>query len=184
MTKLYKKGDEYLRIELDTVPASPRSWDNLGIIATWHRRYALGDEQPKEEPEEYIKNLPEGTVILPVYMYDHSGITLNTSGFSCPWDSGQLGIIYATPEQIEKMGVKLTNVEIQLQGEIETYNQYVEGNVYGFTRFKVVACPMCGHKEEEDIDSCWGFFGYDHKASGLLEAARVKNLDEWDEVKS
>ena len=24
--------------------------------------------------------------ILPLYLYDHSGITMNTSGFSCPWD--------------------------------------------------------------------------------------------------
>ena len=30
----------------------------------------------------------EGMVILPLYLYDHSGITMNTTGFSCPWDSG------------------------------------------------------------------------------------------------
>ena len=26
----------------------------------------------------------EGMVILPLYLYDHSGITMNTTGFSCP----------------------------------------------------------------------------------------------------
>ena len=33
----------------------------------------------------------DGFVFLPLYLFDHSGITMNTSGFSCPWDSGQVG---------------------------------------------------------------------------------------------
>ena len=35
-------------------------------------------------------------VILPLYLYDHSGITMSTGPFSCPWDSGQVGWIYAS----------------------------------------------------------------------------------------
>ena len=34
-------------------------------------------------------------VILPLYLYDHSGITISTGPFSCPWDSGQVGWIKA-----------------------------------------------------------------------------------------
>jgi len=34
-------------------------------------------------------------VILPLYLYDHGGITMSTGAFSCPWDSGQVGWIYA-----------------------------------------------------------------------------------------
>ncbi len=34
-------------------------------------------------------------VILPLYLYDHGGITMRTNPFSCPWDSGQVGWIYA-----------------------------------------------------------------------------------------
>ena len=46
-------------------------------------------------------------VVLPVYMYDHSGITINTTGFSCPWDSGMVGIIYVSKEKIrEKFNIK------------------------------------------------------------------------------
>lgn len=36
--------------------------------------------------------------MLPLYLYDHSGITMNTSGFSDPWDSCQVGYIYMTKE--------------------------------------------------------------------------------------
>lgn len=178
---LYKKGDEYLRIDIDSDPVSPRDWGNLGVIATWHRRYTLGDEQPTEEAPEFIENLPEGTIVLPVYIYDHSGITLSTMPFSCPWDSGQLGIIYATLSRKEKLGVAFSDVGKQLQDEIETYSQYVGGDVYGFTRFKEVVCETCGNREEEVIDSCWGFFGHDHEASGLLEAAKITDLEEWEE---
>ncbi len=42
------------------------------------------------------------TVILPLDLYDHSGITMNTTGFHCPWDSGQVGYIYVMPEDIRK----------------------------------------------------------------------------------
>ena len=40
----------------------------------------------------------DGFVFLPLYLFDHSGITMNTSGFSCPWDSGQVGWIFCTPD--------------------------------------------------------------------------------------
>lgn len=38
-------------------------------------------------------------VILPLFLYDHSGITMSTSVFSCPWDSGQVGWIYASKQK-------------------------------------------------------------------------------------
>ena len=47
-------------------------------------------------------------VILPLYLYDHSGITMNTTGFSCPWDSGQVGWIYADADCIKKEYGKVT----------------------------------------------------------------------------
>ena len=33
------------------------------------------------------------------FIYDHSGITMNTTGFSCPWDSGQVGWIYCSKKR-------------------------------------------------------------------------------------
>ena len=31
--------------------SNPRDWDNLGVMACWHRRYDLGDEQPQCSPD-------------------------------------------------------------------------------------------------------------------------------------
>ncbi len=178
----YKKGDEYLRIEIDSDPMSPREHDNLGVIAIWHPRYQLGDLQPKEDPKSFIEDLPEGTVVLPIYMYDHSGVTLRVTPFTCPWDSGQVGIIYATPEQVEAMGTPQDRISEGLVAELEEYGEYVEGNVYGFTRFTKSSCSACGAVEEVDSDSCWGFYGDDHQASGLLEAAGIESLEDWREL--
>jgi len=138
--------------------SDPREWDNLGTMVCWHGRYDLGDEQPKISPSEYLEDLPEGTVTLPLYLYDHGSITMNTSGFSCPWDSRQVGFIYATPEDIAKGGAdpELT-LEI-LKGEVETYDQYLRGDIYGYVVEKGEACDH-GDTHWERMDSCWGYFG-------------------------
>lgn len=95
-------------------------------------------------------------VILPLYLYDHSGITMNTTGFSCPWDSGQVGWIYASKDDILKEygGKNLTQekrekAETLLRGEVEYYDHYIRGDCYGFQLYK----------DDEELDSCWGFIG-------------------------
>lgn len=87
----------------DPEPVNPRKdYDNVGTMACWHDRHTLGDEEPDESPSEYLKNLlmkHSGLIALPLYLYDHSGITMSTGGFSDSWDSGQVGFIYVTPER-------------------------------------------------------------------------------------
>lgn len=95
-------------------------------------------------------------VVLPLYLYDHSGITMNTSGFSCPWDSGQVGWIYVSYEKalkeygdFDKYANERECIEKHLKGEVKVYDDYLTGNVYGYTVL-----------DEDDyiIDSCWGFY--------------------------
>jgi hypothetical protein len=96
--------------------------------------------------------------MLPLYLYDHSGITMATKPFSCSWDSGCVGFIYAT-----KANIKLAFGKSQfhrhlrkqafevLQGEVETYDQYLTGDVWGYRIVDEVT--------DEELDSCWGFYG-------------------------
>lgn len=95
-------------------------------------------------------------VVLPLYLYDHSGLTMNTTGFSCPWDSGQVGWIYVSREDAltELGGTRLTaekreQAENLLRGEVNTYDLYLRGECYGYELYK--------HDNLED--SCWGFLG-------------------------
>ena len=166
-----------IRIVQDQDASSPRENDNLGTMVCWHRRYNLGDEQPRDEsPAEYLSRLPEGSIVLPLYLFDHSGITMRTTPFSCPWDSGQVGFIYITPDKIrEEYGEKpdLEAIRGYLVSEVEEYDEFIQGNVFGFILEEAEVDEDYEDEDEEiewnEIDSCWGFIGSDPMTNGMAE---------------
>jgi hypothetical protein len=89
------------------------------------------DEQTKFEA---LVNrwITDNCAILPVYLYDHSGVTISTRPFSCPWDSGQVGFIYVTRETCEETGENFDAAEKILKAEIETLDQYLTGDVWHY----------------------------------------------------
>jgi len=159
-----------VNIKSDNDPESPREWNNLGAMVCWHRRYNLGDKNYFTNPEdfqEWVKDNP--SIILPLYLYDHSGITMSTTSFSCQWDSGQVGYIYVTYEDIKKEYgwkyitiARIKKITEYLKNEVSIYDDYLTGNVYGY----VTTCNNCNN----EIDSCWGFYGSDFKENGLLDS--------------
>lgn len=166
------------RIYPDTDPVNPREeYDNVGEILYTSSRYTLGDRQVS--PEEIQEKTRDKSVIwLPVYAYIHSGIVLSCSPFSCPWDSGMCGIIWCSKDRakLEWSGHYIKKAKKYLQGEVETYSQYLAGDVYGFT---------ISNPQGEEIDSCWGFYGFDYiteEVKGLLDHY-VKNQDADKEVR-
>lgn len=156
MKETYKK----FTIELiqDENSESPREWDNLGTMYCFHRRYSLGDKHDLDTDEvKEIFNDDKNYVSLPLYLYDHGGITMSTSSFSCRWDSGQVGIIAVSREKIFKeYGKKYLTKKLRdqiisyLVGEVKTYDQYLTGDVYGY---------QITDSEDNVRDSCWGFYG-------------------------
>jgi len=159
-------GKYLIEIYPDSSPDSPREWDNLGTMVCFHKRYDLGDKHDYcssnydswEEMKEDIIKTENVYTILPLYLYDHSGITMSTSPFHCPWDSGQVGFIFVSKDKVKKEGIDETKVEQYLKGEVETYDQYIMGDVYGYKVFEVSTCDH-GHEHKEELDSCWGFYG-------------------------
>tara|TARA_R110002072_G_scaffold91307_2_gene203710 strand:+ start:423 stop:1100 length:678 start_codon:yes stop_codon:yes gene_type:complete len=202
----------------DDDPESPRAWDNLGTMACWHRRYHLGDEQPREATPVYLARLvndlydddckaqrlyresgetrddlygisedwfehrwaddgcarlldaiSDKAILLPLYLYDHSGITMNTTGFHCPWDSGQVGFIFASLEDVRReygaqrvSGKLRRTAEDALRAEVDVYDDYLRGEVYGYVI----------ERDGDHVDSCWGYFG-DFEEHCLGEARRL-----------
>lgn len=148
----------------DSDPKNPRTeWDNAGTMVCWHRRYNLGDKHDYATPEAFREwaNSQEGITLLPLYLYDHSGITMRTTPFSCPWDSGQVGYIYLTRDKQRECGI--VDAESTLRQEVETYDQFLRGEVYGFS---------VQDSDGEVLDTSWGYFGLDHVKS---EANAVAN---------
>ena len=155
-----------IKIIQDTNPESPRERDNLGTMVCVHPRYDLGDKQSNNRRDysnnqEYLNSIIKNRdicVILPLYLYDHSGITMNTTGFSCGW-------IFVSKEKVRnEYNVKRINKELVenvtkvLVGEVETYDQYLRGDVYGYEVHEVNTCDL-GCEHETLVDSCWGYYG-------------------------
>jgi hypothetical protein len=157
-----------LRIVQDEDPINPRlDFDNLGKMICFHRRYNLGDEHNIDysdctgwdDLEEHLTKEHDAAIILPLFLYDHSGLTLQTTPFSCPWDSGQIGFIYMDRTTLlnaapgtPKILTKATKVWAArcLLSEVNVYDQYLTGDVWGY-----VIEDSDGH----EVESCWGFYG-------------------------
>jgi hypothetical protein len=154
-----------LKIERDEDPMNPRTeWDNLGTMVCFHNRYDLGDKTDyrsedyngwDELKEGIIENEGE-VVILPLYLYDHSGITISTSSFSCRWDSGQIGFIFVSKHTIKKEGIDETKVEEYLKGEVETYDKYLTGENYRYTIYEIETCSL-GHEHKNVVECCGSY---------------------------
>ena len=130
---------------------SPREWDNAGTIVDWHRNLIIGDK--KIDGDWTISR--RDNIVLPVYIYQHGGITINTTGFHCDWDSGQVGWIYISrKDAVANWGKVRCTKAIEkrarnyLVGEVETLDNFFTGNVYGY----VIEYP------DGSEDSCWGYY--------------------------
>lgn len=168
-----------ISIEQEDYVENPREWyDHIGKMICWHRRYNLGDKHYYTDPTDFTDDIKESeNIILPIYLYDHSGISISTSSFHDVWDSGQVGFIYMTKtraenewgdcslEEREKRAIKC------LESEVEEYDQYLRGDVYCFTISTRRGCSI--------VDSCGGFYGFDHCIESAKESIdSMKDLSE------
>lgn len=174
-----------LVIKQDQSPEDPRSWDNLGTMLCCYRGYQLGDCNSNKETEEQLAELcrkygrtdeeidnmlfneevqflleQDDICGLPLYITDHSGISMQTYRFDA-WDSSFVGLIFVEKnfylaqtclkdEENWKAKAKKT-----LESEIETYSDFLEGNVYQWTLYEptvVIRQSMDGKELSREID--------------------------------
>jgi len=162
--------------------ANPREYDNVTTLVCWHPDYILGDFQIRGERgavttpfrdgdntflsmetlRRYIELVMHGRRVTPLYLYDHSGISIR-AGSPSPFDSGgwdttMCGFAYCTDERITELcgdDAKFHTddwIDDAIREDVATYDLYLTGQVYGY-----VVDP-----DGPDEDSCWGFLGDDH----------------------
>lgn len=151
---------ENISVEIicDDFADSPRSWDNATKFIMFHKRYNLPNEagirhedyaswdEMKDELDKEYK------WVYPVYMYDHGGVAFSINQFSCPFDSGQVGFIVSDEGNAHEAYINTTE-------ELKEFGHYINGEVYGVRVFE----------DTEEVDACYGYYGYDHRESGLFE---------------
>lgn len=86
--------------------------------------------------EKWIDN---NLYVLPIYVYEHGGITMRTGGYGCQWDSGQAGFIYSDKQRACVLaGAKRMSKKVEariyevMHGHIEYCAALCEGNVCGY----------------------------------------------------
>lgn len=166
----YNLGDHNLDDRLEVLQYMADHMDITKIITDLDLEDEIYNNEDKLE--EWL-NSRKDWICLPLYLYDHSGITMSTSPFSCSWDSGQVGFIFCSTDMIIKeygdtSPETLEKVTKILENEVEIYDQYLTGDVYGFKIVKLSTCDH-GHTHEDEEDSCWGFYGSDIKENGILD---------------
>ena len=169
------------RIEQDNDAENPRNWDNLTTLICLHNRYELGDKhdyktenyQSWKELEDAINENENPIEIYRLFLYDHSGLRIKIGSFQgllpqghAEFDSGMVGFAIVTQKSVDEMGTPLDKIDEQVQGEIETYDDYLSGQVCGFVITD--ECKECQH--EIIVDSCWGFYGSEGYKLAELEA--------------
>jgi len=157
-------------IHLDEHPIDPRENDNLALMVCFHGRYVLGDKHELKSEQfqgwadlaNYLQKTYNPLVILPLYLYDHSGLRIKVGSFQgllpqghAEFDSGQVGFILVPRDKALKEWSQTTVTKKLIEkvtaiaySEVEEYDNYLTGNVYGY----VITAPS-GERA-----SCWGFY--------------------------
>ena len=155
-------SEQTLNVYFDEDAESPREWSNISHMVCFHGRYNLGDNHDYksgdfsswDDLEERLIEDEGAYIIRPLSLYDHSGITIFIGEPNDRWDSGRVGFVYVTKETIEHEYGSITPeieklVEEVIESEVKLYDQYLQGDVYGYT---------IEDADGEEIDSCWGFY--------------------------
>lgn len=169
---------EILQDESGDGSGDPREGDQLGTMVCWHPNYMLGDYQLKDGDgrgavttafetkrgrtdfrsmavlERYLRTALGAVVILPLYLLDHSGLSMTAgapSVFDNPrvrsdhhgnglgWDTTMVGYIYTTAERVHELCG--TTVENACPGC--GYTRVYDG--LGGERRPRAICSRCGH---------------------------------------
>lgn len=112
-------------------------------------------------------------VSLPLWVYEHGGITMSCGDRSYPyndrWDSSCAGWIVMSKDSVmDNLTATEENWRTKaiecMRGEVELYDHWLTGNVYGYTLMEETAPD-----EWTEVDSCWGFYGEDVFTNGIAD---------------
>jgi len=128
--------------------------------------------QEIQDTEKYEYN---DHIVFPVYAYIHSGVALSLGNQAYPfndrWDVSMKGFLLYKKGSIDMDMQRKSRPELKdktdneiikhfAKGLIETWNEYLSGQVFGFQ------AEINGEK-----DSCWSYYG-DPEKSGIIDEAK------------
>ena len=118
-----------------------RDWvDILPIEQQLYDEYMASTEECDGDLSEELSLLSSGwqllrekLFILEVHLLDHGGVSYSTSGFGDPWDSGCVGVIYASKEEAQSWFMtdapEPEKVYELFNHEVAEYSDWANGDV-------------------------------------------------------
>lgn len=187
------------RVQLiaDQDAESPANMGDNGLfIVTTKNRYfqVLHDRSDARECMDDAE-LRKTHWVFPVTAYIHSGVALSLSNQGYPfndrWDAGLIGFIFASKSEWKYRTRECKNKRASAHSAatslIETWNQYLSGDVWGYVVAEVepledidVATEreLADQDEVRHVDSCWGFYGLDYARKEAKEQAEYARKHE------
>lgn len=158
-----------LRIVADSDLTQPYEDDSAVRIVVLHGRYQnpakdSGLTSVEAVAEFEAENAADDSewFTIPLWLYDHSGTSYRVGAgnpFSCPWDSGRVGII-----ALKRSEWTADDLAEAAQGVAESYTDWANGHGFAY---------QVTDAEGDTLDSCGGYLG-DHDAEGgALEEGRA-----------
>ena len=86
----------------------------------------------------------------------------STQSNGCSQGDSALVFVAALPQWVEKVGAAPETLADQCKAACDLWSAWAWGDVFGF---------VLTDSKGEEVDSCWGYYGDDHRESGLLETA-------------
>ena len=156
----------HLVIEQDEFSQDPREEYNLGTMLCFYRQCKLGDCNTNRETEERLAELcrkygktdeeidemdcyeeirflleQDDICGLPLYIYDHSGISMQTYRIDA-WDSSFVGLIFVDKQTFFAETCRKDDCDWKaeakkiLESEVKTYSQFLEEDVQQYTLYE------------------------------------------------
>lgn len=160
----FEKNGYKVTIEPDEDVENPREYQNdHAFIVTTRNRYFQVAGPNGETASTIGENLEEWKKTHHVYKLNaliHSGVHLSIVSdlkqYYMGFDSGQIGFLLVTRDESE-----IPDADKYAEGMVETWNQYLSGDVWGYT---------IEDGEGNEIESCWGLYGSDYAETEAFAA--------------
>lgn len=145
--KLEEMNDYFFNIRQYSWTDSPREGREDSKLAIYHKRHNFVNETQfntdnygswHELKQAFIAD-EAIAVILPVYMYEHSGYVFSTTPFGCKFDSGQVGYIFMTKSKAyeifkcKRLSKSLiAKINEWLISDVSDYSYWCNNEVYDY----------------------------------------------------
>ena len=147
-------GTQYrLEIFADDHCESPRtSQDNACFL----KAEQIGGNKLDEEPDTLPKT--EDCFTFPIYAERNRSISLSLNASSSLWGGG-FGTAICTREQFAMIRIDFTKEKARelVKREIKEYENWINGNCYGFALTELKYCEHCKQTEHVEICKVYGY---------------------------